>query len=60
MRNKKIKKIKKSQPKEVIINKETNAQTQETGNNLPWEDELDEQWVNLHMLATTAVNVNLY
>ncbi|KAJ0886033.1 hypothetical protein HanRHA438_Chr09g0374681 [Helianthus annuus] len=53
-------KIKKLQPKGAIINQEINAQTQETGNNLLGEDELDEQWVNLHMLATTAVNANLY
>ncbi|KAJ0599664.1 hypothetical protein HanIR_Chr03g0107391 [Helianthus annuus] len=52
-------KIKKSRPKEAKINKEINAQTQETGNNLLGEDELDGQWVNLHMLATTAVNTNL-
>ena len=47
-------KVEKSQAKGVIINKET----QEIGNNPPWEDELDEQWANLYMLATTAVNVN--
>ena len=46
--------IRKSQEKEMIINKET----QEIGNNPPWEDELDEKWANLYMLATTAVNVN--
>ncbi|MFS7942621.1 hypothetical protein Hanom_Chr06g00490501 [Helianthus anomalus] len=52
-------KIKKLQPKGAKINKEINAQTQKTSNNLLGKDDLDGQWVNLHMLATTAVNANL-
>ena len=29
------------------------------GNNPPWEDNLDEKWANLYMLATVAENANL-
>ena len=46
---------KKSQPKKVRFNPET----QEIGNNPPWEDKLDEKWADLYMLATVAVNTNL-
>ncbi|KAM0024291.1 hypothetical protein Hdeb2414_s0020g00557141 [Helianthus debilis subsp. tardiflorus] len=52
--------IKKSQPKGAKINKEINAQTQEIDNNPLGGNEFDKQWVNLHMLATTTVNANLY
>ena len=38
-----------SNSKEVVINTET-------GKNPPWEDELEEKWSDLYMLATTAVN----
>ena len=48
-------KIKKPQVKKVRFNPET----QELGNNPPWEDKLDEKWANLYMLATVAENANL-
>ena len=47
-------KIGTSNSKEVIVNKET----QEIVKNPPWEDELDEKWSDLYMLATTAVNLD--
>ncbi|KAJ0489527.1 hypothetical protein HanHA300_Chr12g0445091 [Helianthus annuus] len=56
----KIKKTEKSQPKEAKIYKEINAQTHEIDSNSLWKNEFDKQLVNLHMLATTAVNINLY
>ncbi|MFS7927349.1 hypothetical protein Hanom_Chr04g00308021 [Helianthus anomalus] len=40
-----------SKSKEVVINKET-------GKTPPWEDNLDEKWSELYMLATTAVNLD--
>ena len=48
-------KIKKPQVKKVRFNPEI----QELGNNPPWEDQLDEKWANLYMLATVAENANL-
>ncbi|MFS8003422.1 hypothetical protein Hanom_Chr13g01213801 [Helianthus anomalus] len=39
-------------------NRELNAQTQETNRPL-WEEKLDRQLANFHMLATTAANPNL-
>ncbi|XP_035842269.1 uncharacterized protein LOC118488936 [Helianthus annuus] len=47
-------KIGTSTSKEVIVNKES----QEIGKNPPWEDELDEKWSDLYMLATTTVNLD--
>ncbi|KAF5755509.1 hypothetical protein HanXRQr2_Chr17g0803601 [Helianthus annuus] len=46
---------KKTQAKKVRFNPEV----QELGNNPPWEDNLDEKWANLYMLATIAENANL-
>ena len=48
-------KRKKSQPKKVRFNPET----QEIGNNPPWEDKLDEKWADLYMSTTVAVNTDL-
>ena len=54
-RNSIIRKSQKPQVKKVRFNPEI----QELGNNPPWEDQLDEKWANLYMLATVAENANL-
>ncbi|MFS7978860.1 hypothetical protein Hanom_Chr10g00920421 [Helianthus anomalus] len=55
------KRMKKLQQQRAIVraNREVNAQTQETVNGPPWEEELDRQLADFHMLATTAADPNL-
>ncbi|MFS7951922.1 hypothetical protein Hanom_Chr07g00600921 [Helianthus anomalus] len=53
--------MKKLQQQRAIVrsNREVNAQTQKAVNIPPWEEELDRQLADFHMLATTAVDSNL-
>ncbi|MFS7895410.1 hypothetical protein Hanom_Chr00s002840g01705421 [Helianthus anomalus] len=53
--------MKKLQQQRAIVryNREVNSQTQKAVNIPPWEEELDRQLADFHMLATTAVDSNL-